>query len=88
MVFVCLLCFPFFDDIANSGKQFHTENIYIYFFFKVESSVVRIEPRNPVPNINVREWDGLLRIIFVRKNKTMLSAFKQKAVIRVSIKKK
>lgn len=25
---------------------------------KVESSVVRIEPRNPPPSINFKEWDG------------------------------
>jgi 18S rRNA (adenine1779-N6/adenine1780-N6)-dimethyltransferase len=31
---------------------------------KVDSSVVRIEPRNPVPDINFREWDGLLRLCF------------------------
>ncbi|MCL4133675.1 UNVERIFIED_CONTAM: hypothetical protein GTU68_045825 [Idotea baltica] len=49
---------------------------------KVESSVVRIEPKNPVPDINFREWDGLLRILFVRKNKTVLSSFKQKAVLK------
>lgn len=47
---------------------------------KVESSVVRIEPRNPVPNINFTEWDGLLRIAFVRKNKTLLAGFKQSSV--------
>ena len=28
---------------------------------KVESSVVRIEPRNPPPPINFKEWDGLTR---------------------------
>jgi 16S rRNA A1518/A1519 N6-dimethyltransferase RsmA/KsgA/DIM1 with predicted DNA glycosylase/AP lyase activity len=33
---------------------------------KVESSVVRIEPRNPPPPINFKEWDGLTRICFVR----------------------
>lgn len=44
---------------------------------KVESNVVRIEPRNPAPNINFKEWDGLTRIAFVRKNKTLSSAFKQ-----------
>jgi 18S rRNA (adenine1779-N6/adenine1780-N6)-dimethyltransferase len=38
---------------------------------KVDSSVVRIEPRNPPPPINYREWDGLTRIAFVRKNKTV-----------------
>ncbi|XP_047491518.1 probable dimethyladenosine transferase [Penaeus chinensis] len=49
---------------------------------KVESSVVRIEPKNPVPKINFSEWDGLLRIAFVRKNKTLASAFKQTSVIQ------
>ena len=28
---------------------------------KVESSVVRIEPRNPPPPINFREWDGKIQ---------------------------
>ncbi|XP_076033168.1 dimethyladenosine transferase-like [Oratosquilla oratoria] len=49
---------------------------------KVESSVVRIEPKNPVPNINFQEWDGLLRVAFIRKNKTLLASFKQSAVIQ------
>ncbi|XP_063841285.1 probable dimethyladenosine transferase isoform X1 [Scylla paramamosain] len=49
---------------------------------KVESSVVRIEPKNPVPDINFSEWDGLLRIIFVRKNKTLSAAFKQTSVLQ------
>lgn len=44
---------------------------------KVESSVVRIEPRNPPPPINFKEWDGLTRICFVRKNKTLSAAFNQ-----------
>ena len=26
---------------------------------KVDSSVVRIEPRNPVPDVNFKEWDGV-----------------------------
>ena len=43
---------------------------------KVESSVVRIEPKNPPPAINFQEWDGLVRIAFVRKNKTLSAAFK------------
>ncbi|KAM4054024.1 dimethyladenosine transferase isoform 2-T2 [Anomaloglossus baeobatrachus] len=47
---------------------------------KVESSVVRIEPRNPPPPINFQEWDGLVRIAFVRKNKILSSAFKSSAV--------
>ena len=48
---------------------------------KVESSVVRIEPRNPPPPINFKEWDGLTRIAFVRKNKTLGAAFSQTAVL-------
>nr|XP_044995038.1 probable dimethyladenosine transferase [Jaculus jaculus] len=42
---------------------------------KVESSVVRIEPKNPPPPINFQEWDGLVRITFVRKNKTLSAVF-------------
>ncbi|XP_043545352.1 probable dimethyladenosine transferase [Chiloscyllium plagiosum] len=50
---------------------------------KVESSVVRIEPKNPPPPVNFQEWDGLVRIAFVRKNKTLASAFKSNAVERL-----
>ena len=45
---------------------------------KVDSKVVRIEPRIPAPEINYAEWDSMLRVIFLRKNKTLLAAFKQK----------
>ncbi|KYM83698.1 putative dimethyladenosine transferase [Atta colombica] len=48
---------------------------------KVESNVVRIEPRNPPPPLNYQEWDGLTRIAFVRKNKTLSAAFKQTTVV-------
>jgi 18S rRNA (adenine1779-N6/adenine1780-N6)-dimethyltransferase len=41
----------------------------------VESNVVRIEPKNPRPQIPYEEWDGLLRIAFVRKNRTLRAAF-------------
>eukprot|EP00887_Chlorella_sp_A99_P002560 scaffold6.g2560.t1 len=51
---------------------------------KVDSSVVRIEPRNPPPPINFLEWDGLLRACFSRqagraggKNKTLSAIFRQ-----------
>ncbi|KAK4758712.1 hypothetical protein SAY87_020013 [Trapa incisa] len=49
---------------------------------KVDSSVVRIEPRKPAPDTNlVREYDGLMRICFNRKNKTLGSLFRQKTVL-------
>jgi 18S rRNA (adenine1779-N6/adenine1780-N6)-dimethyltransferase len=50
---------------------------------KVESSVVRIEPKIPAPKINFIEWDGLLRICFMRKNKTLGSIFRQKKIIKM-----
>lgn len=48
---------------------------------KVDSSVVRIEPRKPQPSVNFKEWDGLVRICFNRKNKTIGSIFRQKTVL-------
>jgi 18S rRNA (adenine1779-N6/adenine1780-N6)-dimethyltransferase len=42
---------------------------------QVESSVIRMVPKNPRPNISYDEWDGLLRICFVRKNKTLRANF-------------
>lgn len=50
---------------------------------KVESSVVRIEPKNPPPPINYIEWDGLLRICFLRKNKQLGAIFKIKSILKV-----
>lgn len=48
---------------------------------KVESNVVRLEPRNPPPPINFVEWDGLLRLCFMRKNKTLGSTFRTASVL-------
>ena len=48
---------------------------------KVESSVVRIEPLNPPPPINFQEWDGLVRLAFQRKNKTLAANFKTTTVL-------
>lgn len=50
---------------------------------KVESSIVRIEPKNPLPDIDFLEWDGLLRICFIRKNKTLKATFKNKKVLEI-----
>ena len=41
----------------------------------VESSVIRMIPKNPRPQISYEEWDGLLRICFVRKNKVLRGNF-------------
>jgi len=50
---------------------------------KVESSVIRIVPHNPPPPINFTEWDGLLRICFGRKNKTLGAIFKQDSTLKI-----
>jgi len=50
---------------------------------KVESAVVRIEPRNPPPPIDFLEWDGLVRLAFQRKNKTLRAIMLNKHVIGI-----
>lgn len=51
---------------------------------KVDSSVVRIEPRplNSIP-VNFKEWDGLVRLCFGRKNKTLGGIFRTKTVLEL-----
>ncbi|KAK3985928.1 putative Dimethyladenosine transferase [Cladorrhinum sp. PSN332] len=50
---------------------------------KVESDVVRIEPLvgSARPDVAFEEFDGLLRIVFNRKNKTLNAAFAVKEVL-------
>lgn len=50
---------------------------------KVDSSVVRIEPRKPPVQVNFREWDGLIRLCFGRKNKTLGGIFRTKTVLEL-----
>ena len=47
----------------------------------VESAVVRIESRNPRPDVDYEEWDGFARLCFMRKNKTLGAIFKQRSVV-------
>ncbi|CCH40580.1 Dimethyladenosine transferase [Wickerhamomyces ciferrii] len=50
---------------------------------QVESSVVRIEIKNPRPQVDYNEWDGLLRIVFVRKNRTIAAGFKSTTILEI-----
>ena len=50
---------------------------------KVDSLVVRIELKNPPPPVNFTEWDGLVRILFNRKNKTIRAIMTQKTIVDV-----
>ncbi|KAL0213947.1 hypothetical protein P9112_006131 [Eukaryota sp. TZLM1-RC] len=47
---------------------------------QVESSVVKIIPHSPPPTISFQEWDGLIRLCFSRKNKTLGAIFKTNTV--------
>ena len=46
---------------------------------KVESSVVRLDPRHPPPPVNFDEWDGLVKLLFNRKNKKCAAVFHGKS---------
>ena len=50
---------------------------------KVESRVVRIELRNPPPPVDFTEWDGMVRLLFNRKNKTLRAGLMVKATIKM-----
>ncbi|CAM9844948.1 unnamed protein product [Scytosiphon promiscuus] len=50
---------------------------------KVDSRVVRIELRNPPPPVNFTEWDGMIRVIFNRKHKTLRSTLTTKATLKL-----
>lgn len=50
---------------------------------QVESSVVRMTPYSPPPALDFPDWDGLLRVLFLRKNKTLAANFKSGDLFKV-----
>jgi 18S rRNA (adenine1779-N6/adenine1780-N6)-dimethyltransferase len=48
---------------------------------QVESSVVRIVPRDPPPLIRFEEFDGMNRVLFSRRNKRVRAGFGAKGVL-------
>mmetsp|Transcript_5617 Transcript_5617/g.5816 ORF Transcript_5617/g.5816 Transcript_5617/m.5816 type:complete len:311 (-) Transcript_5617:46-978(-) len=48
---------------------------------KVDSMVVRIELRHPAPEVNFIEWDGLIRLLFNRKHKTLHAILTTKSTL-------
>ncbi|CAK5284449.1 unnamed protein product [Mycena citricolor] len=65
------------DHIMNVGKNNFRPAP------KVESSVVRVALRDPPPPVKFEEFDGLNRIIFSRRNKTVHGNFMAKGVIEM-----
>lgn len=49
----------------------------------VESSVVRITPKNPPPPVRFEEFDGLGRVLFSRRNKMVRAGFGAKGVLEM-----
>merc|ERR1719160_1934235 len=49
---------------------------------EVDSMVVKMVPRDPPIEVNFREWDGMLRVCFNRKRKTLHANFNNKTVLR------
>ncbi|KAI0311466.1 S-adenosyl-L-methionine-dependent methyltransferase [Amylostereum chailletii] len=62
------------DHIMNVGKNNFRPPP------NVESSVVRIVPLDPPPPVKFEEFDGLTRILFSRRNKTVHGNFQAKGV--------
>ena len=50
---------------------------------KVDSLVVRIEIKNPPPEVNFVEWDGLIRLLFNRKHKTLRAVLTTKSILQL-----
>ena len=48
---------------------------------QVESSVVRLEPLKDEQGVDMDEWDGLMRILFSRKNKTIFAGMNTNDVL-------
>lgn len=49
----------------------------------VESSVVRVVPLDPPPPVRFEEFDGLGRVVFSRRNKTVNGNFGAKGVVEM-----
>merc|ERR1711972_623174 len=49
---------------------------------EVDSMVVKVVPRDPPIQVDFREWDGLMRICFGRKRKTLRSSFGMSHTLR------
>ncbi|KAH8195063.1 hypothetical protein TruAng_010772 [Truncatella angustata] len=64
----------------SSATSLGSDNTYIEEItnpLQVESSVVKIEPKtgHDRPNVSFEEWDGMLRVCFNRRNKTLRSSW-------------
>ncbi|KAF8823010.1 putative ribosomal Rna (adenine(1779)-N(6)/adenine(1780)-N(6))- dimethyltransferase [Cardiosporidium cionae] len=50
---------------------------------QVDSMIVKLTPRNPPLQVDFQEWDGLMRICFSCKRKTLNAVFNRNAVLNM-----
>ena len=43
--------------------------------------MIRLDPRHPPPAVDMEEWDGLVKMIFNRKNKKLASIVRLKSTV-------
>lgn len=48
---------------------------------QVHSTVIKLEPRLPSPQVDFNEWDALIRVVFSRRRKTLRAQFKKLSTI-------
>ncbi|CAL1146902.1 unnamed protein product [Cladocopium goreaui] len=44
---------------------------------EIHSTVIRLEPRIPAPEVDFNEWDAMIRVIFLRRRKTLRASLKK-----------
>ena len=44
--------------------------------------MIRLDPKHPPPAVDFDEWDGLVKMIFNRKNKKVTSIFRTKTALQ------
>ncbi|CAE8589302.1 unnamed protein product, partial [Polarella glacialis] len=44
---------------------------------QVHSTVIKLEPRLPAPEVDFNEWDALIRVVFSRRRKTLRAQFRK-----------
>ncbi|CAD7973365.1 unnamed protein product [Amoebophrya sp. A25] len=50
---------------------------------KVDSMVVKFTPVDSPIDVDFKEWDGLMRVVFSRKRKTLAASFRNKCILKI-----
>jgi hypothetical protein len=61
-------------------KMIEEASSFFYYIIYL-NQVVKIELRNPPPQVNFLEWDGMIRMVFNRKHKTLHAILTVKSIL-------